>query len=71
MWNTKKKALKGVIKTDSYKNKFKLRMMEMPLENHKTAAWINIESLTGEGRVSNPTYLGVEQAKKYVDENQK
>jgi hypothetical protein len=53
------------------KNKFKLRMMEMPVENHQTAAWINIEKLEGEERIYKPTYLGVEEAKEYVDENRK
>lgn len=52
-------------------NHFKERMNEMPIENHQTAAWINIEGLQGSGRVFNPAYLGVEQAKEYVDENEK
>lgn len=56
---------------EKYNNKFKLRMMEKPIENHQTAAWANIESLQGEARVFNPSYLGAEQAKEYVDENQK
>lgn len=59
------------MRLEKYNNKFKLSMKEMPVENHQTAAWINIESLTGEARVSNPSYLGAEQAKEYVDENQK
>ncbi|HHU92443.1 MAG TPA: DUF3787 domain-containing protein [Halanaerobiaceae bacterium] len=46
-------------------------MMEMPVENHQTAAWINIEKLEGEERIYKPTYLGVEEAKEYVDENRK
>ncbi|MFP4017059.1 MAG: DUF3787 domain-containing protein [Halanaerobiales bacterium] len=56
---------------EKYNNKFKLKMMEMPVENHQTAAWVNIESLQGEARVFNPSYLGAEQAKEYVDENEK
>jgi len=54
-----------------YNNKFKNRMMEMPIENHQTAAWVNIDSLEGEARVFDPTFRGVEEAKEYVDENQK
>lgn len=52
-------------------NHFKQMMNEMPVENHETAAWANIEELKGTGRVFNPNYLGAEQAKEYVDENQK
>nr|WP_269059931.1 DUF3787 domain-containing protein [Iocasia fonsfrigidae] len=52
-------------------NHFKEKMNEIPIENHQTAAWINIEGLQGSGRVFNPAYLGVEQAKEYVDENEK
>lgn len=52
-------------------NKFKQKMNEMPIENHQTAAWANIEKLEGEARVFNPGYLGAEQAKEYVDENEK
>lgn len=43
----------------------------MPIENHQTAAWVNINSLEGEARVFDPTFRGVEEAKEYVDENQK
>ncbi|MFI5359286.1 MAG: DUF3787 domain-containing protein [Halanaerobiales bacterium] len=53
------------------KNKFKLRMMEMPVENHLTAAWVNIDKLEDEERVFRPSYPGVEEAKEYVDENRK
>lgn len=59
------------LKEKKYNNKFKNRMMEMPVENHQTAAWINIESLEGEARVFNPAFYGAEEAKEYVDENQK
>lgn len=46
-------------------------MMEMPIENHQTAAWIDTESLKGKARVFQPSYIGAEQAKEYVDENEK
>ncbi|MFW6035696.1 MAG: CDIF630_02480 family spore surface protein [Halothermotrichaceae bacterium] len=52
-------------------NKMKQQMMETPVENHLTAAWANIEKLEGKARVFNPSYLGAEQAKEYVDENEK
>ncbi len=71
LWNNKLKELKGVMCLEKYNNKFKLRMMEMPIENHQTAAWTNIEGLQGEARVFQPSYLGAEQAKEYVDENEK
>jgi hypothetical protein len=52
-------------------NIFKQQMMEMPIESHETAAWANIDKLRGEARVFNPNYLGAQQAKEYVDENEK
>lgn len=52
-------------------NKFKEKMMEMAIENHRTASWANIEKLKNVSRVSLPTDFEVENAKGWVDENQK
>lgn len=43
----------------------------MPVENHRTAAWTNTEDLKGEARIFTPSYWGAEEAKEYVDENEK
>ncbi|MDK2919395.1 MAG: hypothetical protein PWQ37_2128 [Candidatus Petromonas sp.] len=53
------------------KNRFKENMVEMPIENHRTAAWANIEKLKNVSRVPIPTELEVEHAKEWVDKNQK
>ena len=42
-----------------------------PVENHETAAWINTGKLKGEARIPITNYIGVDQAKEYVDENEK
>mgnify|MGYP006278953327 CR=1 FL=1 len=56
---------------DTKKNYFKQLNNEIPVENHETAAWTNGGNVLGEGRVINPDFIGVEQAKEYVDQNQK
>ena len=60
-------------KKDRYNNKFKQRMNEIPVENQRTAAWANIEKFDQEtsARIFNPDDLQVENAKEYVDENEK
>lgn len=53
------------------KNKFKEKNMDMPIENHKTAAWANIEDLKSVSRVPIPNETEVKNAKEWVDTNQK
>lgn len=50
-----------------YKEKFK----EVPIENHETAAWANIEKTKILSNVAIPDETGVLNAKEYVDENEK
>ncbi len=52
-------------------NKFKEKFTAMPVENHDTAAWANIENLKDVSNVSIPSDFLVAEAKEYVDENQK
>ena len=42
-----------------------------PIENHTTAAWSNIEKVKRITNVAVPSYMQTENAKAYVDENQK
>lgn len=53
------------------KNKSKQRCPTMPVEEHKTAAWANIESLKPVSNVSIPSEAEVKNAKEYVDTNEK
>lgn len=53
------------------KNKSKQKNMAMPIENHQTAAWANIESLKPESRVPIPSEIEVRNAKEWVDTNHK
>ena len=41
------------------------------IENHETAAWINTSKLKGEAKIPITSFIGVDQAKEYVDENEK
>ena len=52
-------------------NRFKERNMSVPIENHKTAAWANIEKMKRVSRVSIPNIIEVEHAKEHVERNQK
>lgn len=52
-------------------NKFKQKNMAMPIENHETAAWANIEHLKPVSRVPVPSEIEVKNAKEWVDTNQK
>lgn len=42
-----------------------------PVENHKTAAWANVENSKANSNVAQPSQYQTENAKKYVDENEK
>jgi len=52
-------------------NKFKEKAMEMQIEDWRTAPLSNIERLKDVSRVPIPTKFEVENAKGWVDENQK
>ncbi len=53
------------------KNKKKDSFMALPVENHKTAAWIeNWEEVKPESQVVIPTEYDVRNAKEWVDSNQ-
>jgi hypothetical protein len=53
-------------------NKKKDKKMGMPIEEHNTAAWANIERFqSAESRVPIPDYEQVKNAKEWVDSNQK
>lgn len=53
------------------KNKSSQRNKTKPIENHKTAPLANIENLTSEANVPIPSKLEVENAKRWVDTNEK
>lgn len=53
------------------RNRFKEQMMEMPIENWKTAPLSNVEKTKSVSRVPIPSQFDVEHAKGWVDENQK
>ncbi len=42
-----------------------------PIEKHETAAWSDIESTKSVSNVAEPSNLQAENAKDYVDENEK
>lgn len=52
-------------------NRYKEKNMAMPIENHATAAWANIEKTKPVSRVAIPNDNEVRNAKDYVDANQK
>ncbi|QXM07043.1 CDIF630_02480 family spore surface protein [Crassaminicella indica] len=52
-------------------SKIKLNKNTKPIENHKTAPWTNIQNLKLESSVPIPNELEVENAKEWVDENEK
>lgn len=56
-----------LMKNHHYKEKF----MAMPIENHETAAWANMEKSKPLTNVNVPYDWMVANAKEYVDENQK
>lgn len=53
------------------KNKIKERFMGIPVENHNTAAWANIENTKPVSNVALPSENEVSNAKDWVDANQK
>ncbi|QEK10901.1 DUF3787 domain-containing protein [Crassaminicella thermophila] len=53
------------------KNKLQKKNLAQPIENHKTAPWANIENLKPESCVPTPNKLEVENAKEWVDTNEK
>ena len=52
-------------------NKFKLKNMAKPIENHDTAAWANQASFKAVSKVNIPDEEQVINAKNHVDSNQK
>ncbi len=44
---------------------------QKPIENHKTAAWANIEKTKRVSNVAEPSDMQTDNAKDYVDENEK
>ncbi|WP_129598037.1 CDIF630_02480 family spore surface protein [Anaerophilus nitritogenes] len=52
-------------------NKYKEKNLSKPIENHKTAPLANIEDLKPESLVPIPNKIEVENAKDWVDINEK
>ncbi|SKC85455.1 CDIF630_02480 family spore surface protein [Maledivibacter halophilus] len=52
-------------------NRYKEKNMSSSIENHETAAWANIENIKKVSRVPLPSVFEVENAKGWVDKNQK
>lgn len=52
-------------------NKSKEQSMKTPIENHTTAAWANINETKPVSNVPIPSINEVENAKDYVDDNEK
>lgn len=52
-------------------NRYKEKSMDTPIEKHDTAAWANIESVKKVSRVTMPSELQADNAKEYVDTNEK
>ncbi|MBR0598367.1 CDIF630_02480 family spore surface protein [Sinanaerobacter chloroacetimidivorans] len=52
-------------------NRYKETHMSMPVENHDTAAWANINAMKEVSNVPIPDEIQVNNAKEYVDTNQK
>lgn len=52
-------------------NRYKEFHRQIPVENHSTAAWANIERQDDLSGVNYPDELQVINAKEYVDENEK
>jgi len=53
------------------KNKYKEKHMDVPIENHDTAAWANTSKMKPKSKVNIPDEVQVRNAKEYVDTNQK
>lgn len=52
-------------------NKAKGQSMGTPIENHRTASWANINETKPISNVPIPSISEVENAKDYVDDNEK
>lgn len=48
-----------------------LNKLKHPIENHKTAAWSNIETAKSVSNVAEPSEMQARNAKEYVDQNEK
>ncbi|ADH61704.1 conserved hypothetical protein [Thermoanaerobacter mathranii subsp. mathranii str. A3] len=48
-----------------------IKLKKLPIENHKTASWANIQKLKDESNVPIPSENEVINAKEWVEENQK
>lgn len=53
------------------KNRYKETHMSVPVENNRTAAWADVKKVKKESRVPLPSAFEVENAKEWVDNNQK
>jgi len=53
------------------KSKVRERIIRIPVEHHVTAAWANIEKHEPVSRIPIPSEFAVEEAKDWVDSNQK
>lgn len=53
------------------KNKYKDKNIMQPIEKHNTAAWANIEKTKPVSEVTVPSDLQMDNAKDYVDDNEK
>ena len=53
------------------KNKNKEKNMAQPIENHSTAAWANQSQFKAVSKVNIPDEQQIENARDYVNENQK
>jgi hypothetical protein len=49
----------------------KRKYKNQPIENHKTAAYYNIDRMKPVSQVPKPTEMGIENAKEHVDNNEK
>lgn len=49
----------------------KTKNQKTPVENHGTAAWANIESCKDVSNVTIPSEMQIDNAKDYVDDNEK
>lgn len=47
------------------------KIREMPIEEHSTAAWANIEQEKPVSKVPIPSYQDMELAREWVNQNQK
>lgn len=53
------------------KDKFKQHSMDTPIEKHTTAAWANIEKTKPVSKVNIPSEMQTDNARDYVNENEK